>query len=75
MNGPGSSVGIATVYWLDGPRIESRCGARFFAPVQTGLEAHPASCTLGTGSFLGVRRGRGVTLTPHPLLVPRSKIE
>jgi len=48
--------------------------ARFSAPVQTGPEAHPASCTMGTGSFPGVRCGRGVTLTPHPLLVPRSKI-
>jgi hypothetical protein len=28
-----------------------------------------------TGSFPGVRCGRGVTITPHPLLVPRSKIE
>jgi len=50
-------------------------GARFSAPVQTGLEAHPASCTMGTGSFPGVRGGRGVTLTPHPIIVPRSKIE
>jgi len=50
-------------------------GARFSAPVQTGLETHPASCTVDTGSFLGVRCSRGVTLTPHPLLVPRSKIE
>ena len=49
-------------------------GARFSAPVQTGPEAHPASCTMGTGSFPGVSCGRGVTLTPHPLLVPRSKI-
>jgi hypothetical protein len=23
-----------------------------------------------TGSFLGLKSGRGVTLTPHPLLVP-----
>jgi len=30
---------------------------------------------MGTGSFPGVRCGRGVTLTPYPLLVPRSKIE
>jgi len=29
---------------------------------------------MGTGSFPGVRCGRGVTLTPH-LLVQRSKIE
>jgi hypothetical protein len=49
--------------------------ARFSALVQTGPEAHPPSCTRGTGSFLEVRCGRGVTLTLHPLLVPRSKIE
>jgi hypothetical protein len=46
---------------------------RFSASVQTGLGAHPASCTMGTGSFPGVESGRGVTLTLHPLLVPRSK--
>jgi hypothetical protein len=34
---------------------------------------HPASCTMGTGSFPGVESGQGVTLTPHPLLVLRSK--
>jgi hypothetical protein len=28
---------------------------------------------MGTGSFPGVESGRGVTLTPHPLLVLRSK--
>jgi len=27
---------------------------------------------MGTGSFPGVNSGRGVTLTPHPLLVPWS---
>jgi len=48
---------------------------RFSAPVQTGPEAHPASCTMGTVSFLGVRCGRGVRLNPHPPLVPKSKIE
>ena len=68
--GRDSSVGIATVYGLDGPGIESRWGARFSAPVQTGPGAHPASCTTGTGSFPGVKSGRGVTLTSHPLLVP-----
>jgi len=36
-------------------------GARFFAPVQTGLRAHPASCTTGSGSFQGLERpGIGV---------------
>ena len=69
---PGSSVGIATDYGLDGPGIESRWGARFSTPVQTGPGAHPASCTMGTGSFPGVKCGRGVLLTTHPLLAPRS---
>ena len=43
------------------------------APVRTGPGAHTSSCTIGTGSFLGVKNGRGVTLTPHPLLVPWSR--
>ena len=68
--GPGSAVGIATGYGLDGPGIESRWGARLSAPVQTGPGAHPASCTMGTGSFPGVKSGRGVKLNPHHLLVP-----
>ena len=60
-------------YWLRAWRsgIESRVG-RDFAPVQTGPGAHPASCKLGTGSFSGVKCGRGVLLTTHHLLVPRS---
>jgi hypothetical protein len=66
-----SVVGIETGYGLDGPGIESRWGGvRFSAPVQTGPGAHPASCTTGTGSFPVVKSGRGVTLTPHHLLVP-----
>jgi hypothetical protein len=48
-------------------------GARFSAPVQTGPGAHPASCTTSTGSFPGVESGWDVTLTPHPLLEPKSK--
>ena len=65
-SGPGSAAGTATGYGLDGPGIESWWEARFSAPVQTGSVAHPASCIMGTGSFLGVKSGRGVTLTPHP---------
>jgi hypothetical protein len=64
--GPGSVVGIATAYGLDGPEIESRWGRVFPHLLKTGPEAHPASCTMGTGSFPGVRCGRGVTLTPSP---------
>jgi hypothetical protein len=71
-SGPGSSVGIATKLWAgqSGDRIP--VGARFSAPVQTGPGAHPSSCTMGTGSFPGVKCGRGVTLTTHSLLVPWS---
>jgi len=43
--------------------------ARFSAPVQTGPGPHAASCTMGTGFFPGVKSGRGITLTPRPLLV------
>jgi hypothetical protein len=46
-------------------------GTRFFAHVQTVPGTHPAYCTMGTGSFPGVN-GRGVVLTTHPLLAPRS---
>jgi len=51
--------------------IESRWG-RDFPPVQTGPEAHPASCKMRTGSFLGVKCSQGVLLTTHPLLVLQS---
>ena len=62
---------IATRYGLYGPGIESRWGARFSAPVQTGPRAHPASHTMGTGSFLRVKQpGRGVDHPPH--LAPRA---
>jgi len=58
-----SSVSIATLYGLGDLGIESRWGgggARFSAPVQTGLGAHPASYTMGTYSFPGLKRpGRG----------------
>ena len=75
IGGRDSSVGIATRYGLDGPGVKSRWrGARFSAPVQTGPGAHPASCTMGTGSFPGVKRpGRGVHHPPH--LAPRLKKE
>ena len=73
--GPGSVVVIANAYGLDGPGDRIPVEARFSTPVLTGPEAHPASRTMGTGSFPGIRCGQGVTLTPHPFLVPRLKIE
>jgi len=58
--GPGSSVGIATE--LRGWTVRESnpgWGARFSAPVQTGPGAHPASCTMGTGSFPGDKERPG----------------
>ena len=71
-----SSAGIATRYGLEGPGIESRWGARFSSPVQTGLGAHPASYTMGTGSFLGVKRpGRGVDHQPPSSTKAEGRVE
>jgi len=73
--GPGSSVGTATCYVLDGPGIESQLGgARFSVPLQTFPGAHPAFYTMGTRPFPGVNRpGRDVDHPPH--LAPRLKKE
>ena len=70
--GPGSVICIATGYGLERSGDRILVGARFSAPVQNGPESNPASCTMGTGSFLGVKSGRCVTLIPHSLLVPWS---
>jgi hypothetical protein len=69
--GPGSSVGIANELRAGRSGIESWWG-RDFPPFQTGPGAHPASCKMGTGSFPGVKCGRGVLLITHPPLVLRS---
>ena len=71
--GAGSVAGIVTGYGAGMSEERIPVGARFTAPVQTGPGAHPASCTMGTGSFPVVKSGRGVTLTTHPLLVPWSR--
>jgi hypothetical protein len=70
--GPGRSVGIATGYELDGLGSNPSV-ARFSAPVQTSPGAHPVSCIMGTGPFPGGTSGQDMTLTPHPLLLPRSE--
>ena len=73
LGGPGSVVGIATGHGVDGRGDRIPLGERFSAPVQTAPGTHPASCTMGTGSFRGVKSCRGVTLTPHSLLVSWSR--
>ena len=66
------SVWRLTTGWTVRDRIP--VGTRFSIrpSVQTGPGAHPASCKMGTGSFPGVKCGRGVLLTTHPLVVSRS---
>jgi hypothetical protein len=51
--GRDSSVGIAIGF---GSADQFPVGARFFTQIQTGPGAHPTSCTMGTGSFPGVKR-------------------
>jgi len=46
-------IGTVIRYGLGDPGIKFRWGRIFPAPVQTGPRAHPASYTIGTGSFLG----------------------
>jgi hypothetical protein len=72
LRGPGSSVGIATELRAGRSGHRIPVGARFSALVQTGPGAHPASCTMGTGSFPGIKRP-GRDADPSPLLVRRSK--
>ena len=69
--GPGSSFGIANVCWLDGPGSNPG-GDEIFRPSRPSLGPTQPPVEMGTVSFLGVKCGRGVLLTTHPLLVPRS---
>ena len=52
-------------------------GARFFAPVQTGPGAHPASYTMATGSCFPVvtGRGRGVDHPPSSNAKVKERVE
>jgi hypothetical protein len=65
---------ISGLDWLRAGRSGDRIpvGARFFVHVQTGPGAHLAFCKWVPGLSRG-QRGRGVVLTTHPLLVPRSR--
>ena len=62
--------------WLRAGRSGDRIlvGARFSAPVRIDPRVHPASYTMGTGSFPGIKRpGHGVNHPPPP--APRLKKE
>jgi len=67
--GPGSVVGITTEYGLDRPGIEYRWG-RVFRTCPDRPWGPPSLLHNGYRVSPGVKSGRGVTLTPHALLVP-----
>jgi hypothetical protein len=69
---PGSVVGIATRYGLEGPGIESRWG-EIFRTYPDRLQGPPSLLYKGSGVFPGGKGGRGMMLTTHPLLVPKLR--
>jgi hypothetical protein len=72
--GQDSSVGIATCYRLDGPGFESHWGVRYYAPIQTGPGAHPASYTLGL--YWGAQRpGRSADHPPPSSDEVKERVE
>jgi len=51
-------------------------GARFSEPVQTCSEAHPVSYTMGTRSFLAVKRlGRGAEHPPPSIAEVTERVD
>jgi hypothetical protein len=69
IRGPGSSVGIATGYGLDSPGIESQWGRDFPHLSRPALGTTQPPVQWVPGLSQGVKSDRGVTLTPHTLLV------
>jgi len=69
--GPGSSVGIATDYGLDGPESNPG-GDEIFRPSRPALGPTQPPVKWVPGLSPWVKCGRGVLLTTHPLLVSRS---
>ena len=69
---PGSVVGVATRYGLDGPGIESQCG-EIFRTYPDRFWGQPSLLYSGYPVFPGGKGGRGVMLTTHSLLVPRLR--
>jgi hypothetical protein len=72
--GPGSSVGIATGYGLDGPGIESRWGRDFPHPSRPALDP-PSLLYNGYGVFPGgkERPGHEADLSPPSSAVVKKE--
>jgi hypothetical protein len=65
--------GIVTHYGLEG---QIPVEVRFSTPAQTGPGAHPASYTMGTGSFSGVKQlGHGIVHPPQSSTEVKERVE
>ena len=60
--------------WLRAGRSGDRIpvGKRFSAPVKTGPGTHPATCTMGTGSFPGVNSSDSDPSRPSSAVVKKE---
>jgi hypothetical protein len=67
------AVCTVTGYGAGWSRDQIAVGVRFFTLVQTDPGALPASCTVGTRSYTGVKRP-GCGADHPPILAPRSQI-
>jgi hypothetical protein len=80
VNEPGSSVSIVSDYGLDDRAIEVRspAEARIFPPASVSRPAlgptQPPVQWVPEVLPPGLKHGRGVTLTTHPHLVPKSRM-
>ena len=72
-SGPGSVVGIATGYRLDGPGIEYQWGRVFPHLSRQALRPTQPPVQWVPGLSRGIKSCWGVTLTPQPLLVLWSR--
>ena len=72
-SGPGSVVGIATGYCLDGPGIESRWGRDFSRTCPDRSWGPPSLLYNGYRVFPGGKERPGRDADPSPLLVPWSR--
>ena len=74
--GQDSSISIATRLRTGRSGNQIPVVARFSAPVHTGYGAHPASYTMGSGSFQGVKcPGRGVDHPPPYSAQVKERLE
>ena len=71
LRGPGSSVGIATGYGLDGPGIESRW-VEIFRTCRDRPRGTPSLQYIGYRVFPGGKERPGRDADPSPFLVPWS---